>query len=401
MIAYLAAWVFVFAVPWQNVIVLPGLGTISKVLGIAALAITVLAVLVRGEVRPLHPIHFAVLLFVTWVGISAYWAINDPEHTLTCVVTYLQLAVMLWMVWEVAPTRGRLLGLMQAYILGGYVSAIDTITNYRVDPEGEYYQRFAATGFDPNELGSILALGIPIAWYLQATTTSRFVRWMARGYLPLAVAAIGLTASRGAMVGTIIALTIVPLTLTRLRWGVRIMAIFVVLGMAVFAVRFIPRGAWDRLSTTREEVSSGTLNHREVIWRAGLQVYPERPVHGFGPAGFQIAVIPVLGEGAAPHNAFLAVLVEEGIIGFLLYMSLFVILFRAILRLPTLERRYALVLFFTLVVSLLPLGWQTAKPAWLIIAFLIGSIDHFAYVPAPLMPAAPPVPIPVPAIRRS
>jgi O-antigen ligase len=72
------------------------------------------------------------------------------------------------------------------------------------------------------------------------------------------------------------------------------------------------------------------------------------------------------------HNSFVSVLVEEGIVGLLLYLTMQGYVFFSILRLPRLERRFALVLFGTLIVAMLPLTWEDEKAAWLVMAMLMG-----------------------------
>ncbi|HVD33697.1 MAG TPA: hypothetical protein VNC19_08985, partial [Gemmatimonadales bacterium] len=69
---------------------------------------------------------------------------------------------------------------------------------------------------------------------------------------------------------------------------------------------------------------------------------------------------------------FVSVLVEEGLVGFLLYLSMLIAVFRAILRLPPLERRFGLVVFATLIVAMLPLTWEDRKVVWVILASLLG-----------------------------
>jgi O-antigen ligase len=72
------------------------------------------------------------------------------------------------------------------------------------------------------------------------------------------------------------------------------------------------------------------------------------------------------------HNSFLSVLVEHGIVGFLFYMGMFVAVVVSVLRLPLLERRFALVLLATLGVAMFPLTWEDRRPVWFVLAVLLG-----------------------------
>jgi O-antigen ligase len=121
------------------------------------------------------------------------------------------------------------------------------------------------------------------------------------------------------------------------------------------------------------EVQGGHFGGRGKLWEAGLEVFPENPVFGYGTGGYKSAITPKLGLAAqVAHNSFLSVLVEQGIVGFLLYMMMFLAVFRSILKLPVLERRFALVLLVTLAVAMLPLTWEDRRPAWFVLAALVG-----------------------------
>ena len=68
------------------------------------------------------------------------------------------------------------------------------------------------------------------------------------------------------------------------------------------------------------------------------------------------------------HNSFISVLVEEGLVGLWLYLTMLFSVFSSILRLPRLERRFGLVLLATLVTAMLPLTWEDQKATWFIMA---------------------------------
>jgi O-antigen ligase len=209
-----------------------------------------------------------------------------------------------------------------------------------------------------------------MAWYLASVASGANRRWVNRGYFVIGVVAILLTGSRGAMLATIVALSVIPWTLTHLRRGVRIGAVVIMLGAGVAAMLFVPAASFERLSTTRTEISQGTMNSRLEIWRRGLLAVPGRPLHGYGPAGWRPAVSHRFGVKGA-HNTFLAILVEEGFIGLLLYLGIFALVLKGILALPTFPRRVGLTLLATLVTALTPLDWDTRKPAWVLLALLV------------------------------
>jgi O-antigen ligase len=153
--------------------------------------------------------------------------------------------------------------------------------------------------------------------------------------------------------------------------------VLIMIGAAVAAVRFVPEKSFERLSTTRTEISQGDMTGRLVVWQGGLATVPARPFHGYGPAGWYRAIGFRIGN-VAPHSTWLAILVEEGIIGLTLYLGLFAVVFSRLLRLPTFERRVSLTLLATLAIAITPLGWDIYKAPWLALTLLTVWSDVLA-----------------------
>ena len=368
MIAYGALWIFIFSVPWENVITISGLGAISRLTGAVALGLALLVAIVSGRFRRWQAFHIAALLFVIWAGLSV--VIFGMPQVPKKFWTYIQLFVVVWMMWELAPTRQRQIGLLAAYVLGAYVSAFGTIMVFRHNASA---RRFALEGFDANDLASILALAIPMAWYLGTTYKQPLTRWLYRAYLPVGIVAIGLTGSRGGMVDTVIALLVVPFTMTRLTPGRLVGALTVLMLSGALAVTYIPDTVVKRLATTSSDVEEGKLGGRFKIWVAGAHAFSQRPLMGYGTSGFKTAIKPYLPTmPQVAHNSYLSVLVENGIIGFMMFAWMLVSVWRAVLRMGGLDRRFALVLFGTQLVVLLPLTWEATKPLWFVLSSLVG-----------------------------
>ena len=174
------------------------------------------------------------------------------------------------------------------------------------------------------------------------------------------------------MLAGIVGLMIVPLTMTKLSPGKLAMGIFLLCISGGLAIKFLPETVLQRLATTKAEVEDGSLGGRMRIWKAGAEAFVARPVFGYGTGSFPIVVTPILGSARASHNSFLTVLVEQGFVGLVFYLGMFVAVFLAVLNLPPLERRFALVTLATLFVAMLPLPWEDNKPAWLVLAALLG-----------------------------
>jgi O-antigen ligase len=409
-LAYVALWTFVFTIPWEGFIRINGISVASRAAGALAFGLAIVAVATSGRLRRLHAFHFAALLFVVWAGIGLLVFSTTPRLP-NKFWTFVQLFLVVWMIWELAPSTGRVLRLLTAYVFGSYVGALSTILLYR--REAGALRRFAAAGVDPNDLAMTLALALPMAWYLGMTTRRPVLRWIFRAYVPIGLFAIGLTGSRGGMIATVVALLIVPLGMTRLTPG-RLAVAILLLGLSgALAVTYLPRTVVERLGTARSEVEEGGIGGRLKLWKAGLRAFTNKPIAGYGPGGFIPAIQSQLGlSSQVAHNSYISVLVEEGIVGLALYLAMFLGVAGSALRLPPEERRFALVLLATVATAMLPLTWEDRKSVWIILATLFGlararigetegGAGRRGWMPAPVPAGAgPPLRVPLPAGAR-
>ena len=370
-IAYAALWIFVFAVPWETVIVIPGMAIMTRITGLIAAVLALLAVVVSGRARRPTAFHVWATLFVLWILCDLMFFNNQWTKLPNKFFTFVQLLVVLWIVWEVATTRKQQLGLMAAYVAGCYIAALDTVLVYK--RFSGVLRRFAAGEADPNDLAMTLALGFPMAWYLGMTAERPLIRWICRLYIPVGLLGVGLTGSRGGMVASIIGLSIIPWTLTRISARNRALALILIMLSGVVAIRYVPTTLFQRFATTSSDIEEGKVGGRLKLWVAGVKAFTYKPIVGYGPTTFKRAIDPYLyQQSQVAHNSYLSVLVEEGLVGFILFMLMITSAFFTIMKLPQMNRRFALVLFGTLLITMLPLTWEDRKQVWVVLAILVG-----------------------------
>ena len=101
-------------------------------------------------------------------------------------------------------------------------------------------------------------------------------------------------------------------------------------------------------------------------WNSALRLFADRPIFGWGPGTYQFVYAPFqnsadktvistnVGNKGTAHSEYLLILSEEGVIGFLSLISLFILISLAAIRVyyqaenPE-ARKYALLLFLGLI----------------------------------------------------
>lgn len=367
--AFFSLLAVVFSIPWENMVVLPGIGTLSRILGVLAMGIAVFALLIEKSARTPTVFHGIFALFVWWSALAFLWS-ADTISAQTYLISLAQIFVFVWLLWEFAETDEHQALLMKAYVLGAYVSAFFTFRAYLTGQETNYL-RYAAKGFDPNDLGLILALGVPMAWHAALTTKSRILSLFFGLYLPVATFTVALTSSRGSVVALFIALlfplwTIASLSL-RSKFALALLSPAAVTGL----IFFIPGSSWDRIASIPAEISGGTLNARMTIWDYGIRIFADHPFLGIGPGNFDDSIDMYLGSKLSSHNTYLAVLVEQGIIGFLIAGAIVFTLLRFTRQMSTLDRKLWIILLLTWGSGAMSLTWTLRKPTWLLFGLLV------------------------------
>lgn len=346
---------------------LPGVGTIGRLLGLAAFPVGLMAILESGKVRKPRLPLVLMCAFVLWGSLTYWWTI-EAENTIRLTISWLQNLGMVWLMSELADSKPKVLLLMQAFVLGTLVSAGDTLSSY-VRGEAVNYQRYAASGFDPNDLGLLLALSLPLSFYLATIRRQSRMVWVYRFQQVAAVFAIGLASSRAALIATAVAVTYIPLASVAMTLRQKCAFLLLIVIACGCILAFLPETTWQRWASLGQELGQGNWSSRKVIWSVGWDIFESRPVLGVGAGCFRTAAqqwLPPIGA----HNTYLSILVEEGLVGFAIFLLMLLSLALSALQLPHLERALWLVVMATWAVGVFSLTWENGKPTW----FLLGLI---------------------------
>ncbi|MGB7548908.1 MAG: O-antigen ligase family protein [Terracidiphilus sp.] len=360
---------FVFTIPWEYSLDLGApLGNIARIAGLLLLLVAIPAVLQAGRLRNPGPLLWLLLALYLWFCCTYFWTI-DPQATLDRMRAYFQEMMTVWLVWEFAENPRDLRALLRAWLAGAWVLAILTVANFAsAQPVASGQIRFAAVGQDPNDVARFLDLGFPIAALLLDWEPRWPGRLLALGYLPLGLAAVLLTASRGGFVAAVAAFTGCGVLLFRNHMR-GVVAGLLGLPMVAVALWFAaPHETLGRLTTIAGQVRGGDLNQRLNIWVAGWHAFVQAPFFGHGAGAF------VNAAGLSPidtaHNTALSILVEGGICAFVLAFGLVVMSARSALETRGSLRIALLTLLLVWVISSLVGTLAESRTTWLLLAVI-------------------------------
>ena len=364
---------YVVLVPFDNLLSLGSGGTLTKVTG----ALTILAVviaIVRGRriVRPAVTVSIAIV-YAFWMLLTTFWAV-DFGLAMQDVTTTFSL-VALFVVLSIAPVEERdLRTICLMIVISGMAAALYGIWYFHQNPlslDGRLFVDVSGRRIDPNGFAdSLLA---PFALALVGLVQSRRIHTLLGSLAALAVLGEGvlITLSREAMLACVAVALVVVLMSRR-----RLFALALMIPALALILLFVPAV----LTRLTDALSTGGAG-RTSIWQVDVHAWLQHPIFGWGAgSAFQaysanllrVAPHDFAGWDRPPHNVPLNLLLDGGLIGFLLVAACYVLMFRQLARIPRGDRLYDLRVAFTAafvaigIVSLF-IDNATEKYVWLVL----------------------------------
>ena len=253
--------------------------------------------------------------FTAVIVASSFWSV-DPSATRERSLSYVGLAALAWIIADLDFARfRRALAVTVALALAGSLVAVVLSTSIGRDLNGDWRGLFG----DPNELGSLAALGLLVGVPALLATGGR------DRVLPVSLGVMGLAALAGSgslsawlgLLGAVVCASLLWFaSVGRLRFGssaVHYASAVAALGAAATAV--VAAAVWN----------SSTLALRRGLWEFGWEGIVERPIAGYG--WFTVwDSIDLIGAGelwaiGSVHNSILGVWLGGGLLALIPFVA--------------------------------------------------------------------------------
>jgi len=116
-------------------------------------------------------------------------------------------------------------------------------------------------------------------------------------------------------------------------------------------------------------VAQGDLNGRTELWREGFNAFLEHPVLGVGTDMYR----SVSALSKVAHNSYLSVLVEEGLIGLVLFVAILGIVVWQVRLLSRWDRNFWITVLVVWAIGASTLTWEQRKTTWLFLTFVVAA----------------------------
>ena len=312
---------------------------------------------------------FALLIFVIYVVMSLFWG-TDLDEGITSVFGFI-LIIMVAIIFSSYNSENINIynKLDEVWITVGIISGLLFIFGDRAKI-GEYGSRTSlrilGTSTDPNEFAGLFVISSAICIYHIINSKGK-KKWISVVAFSLGIYSVLLSGSRGAMLSCAISIimTVFLCTKASLKKIITflIISIIGILFFMKYLIPLVPVDVIERLDLSMLLKDGGS--GRSVLWKSGLDQYfggnVFRIIFGYGANG--LLVIGERGTTTTMHNYYLQVLINFGIVGLTLYLTLLWNIFK---RYWKYNRKYACALCAMAVLSATLTTTPNYKPLWIL-----------------------------------
>lgn len=311
---------------------------LNRALTILALGVWAVNLILQRKKVILNTSTILMIIFILWSVLSLFWTEKLDIGFVSIQRYILRMLLFLLLISNVINNQRSLTLLMASLALSGWIlfaaSAVVIMVNGY-----EFGSRFKLFDLNENAAG-ILAL-LSLIGMIWLAIAARKMKWafMFASYIHLflTIGLIAISGSRGSAISLVFALLVLLLWKSTRLWGVLGFTVLLIgaIGASMLFSATINRFIAGAADTSNESLLGG----REGLWQAGWALIEDHFVLGVGIGNAQYAVIPyfdrtlITYEIPAPvweenwtslHNPIITIWGETGVIGLMLYLSVFI-----------------------------------------------------------------------------
>lgn len=381
-ILYTVLYLFFFLTPIESISIIQGGNFSLPKLSVLLLIIVYLFRASRGKLY-FNAFLGIIGIYSVWALVTSIFSINADGAVSRWLSFLVPLFVLIYVLNRLVTNEGNIRNIMLSFVAGCCIPIGIMIYLTMQGVTGEL-NRMTAFEQDQNELSVMLSIAASFVFILLKQNNSKIVNILLIVFLCVCLVAILLTGSR---TGLIIFLAVSMFGLVSFGKKGILWAVLSIIFITPLILPFIPESNIERLLETQEQVSEGDFTGRGYVWERGLTAFhsqnPIRMLLGVGYDQFQFLYNQNYGTFTAPHNTYLSVYVELGIIGFLIFLYILFYVFRKTITLCRSNRTLVyLGLFLPIIIAMVTLGLQTRRWLWIILFLIykIYCIDKYKWI---------------------
>lgn len=273
------------------------------------------------------------LMLIGWALLSLIWA-YDITIAFYKLITLIELVGFYFLIINIVDSEKKFISILYAFTIGCIICGIITFYYFLSEGVSSFNYRLVLNDQNPNIIGVLMAQSIIIVWYFINDSLrklkERVIMYIVLVFLLLIML---FSQSRGAWVSLPLAMAFY--FLVEKKFNINMIAKIFILFISVFIVFILINSFsqdWLEALYIRGESIFNTSEigqSRLEIWKVGLTMFRENPFFGVGLNNFNIAydkyiavtynLHMMLEPGRDPHNDYLALICNLGLIGFAIW----------------------------------------------------------------------------------
>lgn len=291
----------------------------------------------RFQAPPPHPLDWWI---VGWTALNLMLCLvaQDKAAALDFCRRWLSMVLLYWLITRLFTDKGKYERLLMVIVFSMAVSCLIGLavsmagTNpFSIHQDPTLVRITGATGMDPNTFAATLLLPLILAATAALTHPGAGFRWVYLGTVLVLIVGIMLTYSRSAFLVLVVMAAIAAGTwrrhITRAQWAIIGVGLLIVLMLQSDEIL-------ERLASLEQlfadEQADVSLWRRQNYIRVGLNIFKNHPFLGAGPGNFVVLHAHpdyqpqsiLVGVPRMPHNTYLQVISETGLVGLIFFIGL-------------------------------------------------------------------------------